>query len=85
MPWYRIVIWLKNKDIVRVVRGVPFYELDIDEVRLEVWEKSEKAFPESDVMRVDVEVLPNDSRSLLKYLRESERQRLEAKRRNKGK
>lgn len=35
-------------------------------------------------MRVDVEILPNDSRSLLRYLREVERQRLEASRRNKG-
>lgn len=85
MPWFRIVIWLKNKNIVRVIRGVRFYELDTDDVRLEVWDKSEKAFLESDVIRVDVEVLPKDSRSLLKYFREMERQRLEAKRRNKGK
>lgn len=85
MPWFRIVIWLKANRTVQVVRGMRFYELDIDEVRWQVWDKSEKAFPNHEVMRVDVDQLPNDSRSLLEYFREAERQRLEAVKRNRGK
>ena len=85
MPWYRIVIWLKANKTVQVVRGTRFYELDIDETRWEVWDKADRAFPDYDVMRVEVEVLPNDSRSLFKYVREAERQRLEALRRKTGK
>ena len=85
MPWFRIVVWIKARNIVRVVRGVRFYELSLKEAYFEVWDKSEKAFPEFEIMRVDLEELPNDSRSLRKYLFEAERQRLEALRRNKGK
>lgn len=85
MPWFRIVVWLKANKTVKVLRGLRFYELNIDEVRIGVWDKSDKAFSEGEVMRVDVEILPNDSRTLLRYLREAERQRLEALRRNKGK
>lgn len=82
MPWFRIVIWLKENKTVHVFRGIRLYDLDIDQVRWEVWEKSEMAFPLSEIMRIDVEILPNDSRTLLRYLREAERQRLDAIKRN---
>jgi hypothetical protein len=76
---------MSRRNTVRVVRGIRFYDAEIDEVRYQVWQKSEKAFLDLDIECVDVQELPNDSRSLRKYLVEQERQRLEAKRRNNNK
>jgi hypothetical protein len=79
MAWFRIVLWLRQGESVRVVRGIRFYDKSLQEVHLYMYEKTEEAFPTSNIYRIEVQVLDKNSQTVFEYLQFMEKKRLLAR------